>query len=162
MFEMPRPTGEHERLQALAGSWVGQERLLPSPFDPVGGTAVGRMQARMALDGFYLIADYEQERNGQVNFRGHAVYGWDPRGRCYTMHWFDSIGIEHDAPGLGSWEADTLSLVHETRHTGSSRYTYVVGDGEYQMQLEHAPDGKTWTTILEGRYERIGAPPGSA
>jgi hypothetical protein len=159
---MPRPTPEHARLAALAGTWLGEEQLLPSAFDPVGGPAVGRVHARMALDGFYLIADYEQERNGQVNFRGHGVYGWDPRGRCYTMHWFDSIGIEHDAPGLGSWDADTLILVHETRHTGSSRYTYTVGDGGYQMRLEHSPDGLAWTTILEGRYARVAESPGNA
>jgi hypothetical protein len=156
VFEMPRPTIEHERLAALAGVWIGQERLLPSPFDAVGGKAIGRFTARLALDGFYLIADYEQERDGQVNFRGHGVYGWDQRGRCYTMHWFDSIGIEHDAPGLGSWEGDTLTLVHETRHTGSSRYTYVVAPSTYHLRLEHSPDGKDWTTILEGRYERVG------
>ncbi|HLZ27728.1 MAG TPA: DUF1579 family protein [Chloroflexota bacterium] len=162
MFEMPRPTREHARLAALAGTWVGEERLLPSGFDPVGGMAVGRFTARMALDGFYLIADYEQARNGTPNFRGHGVYGWDPRGRCYTMHWFDSIGIEHDAPGLGTWEADTLTLVHETRHTGSSRYVYTVGDGVYSPRLEHAPDRQAWTTVLEGTYRRIGDPPGSA
>jgi len=156
MFEMPRPTPEHERLAVLAGTWIGQEQLRPSPFDPVGGTAVGRWVARVALDGLYLIADYEQERNGKVNFRGHGVYGWDPRGRCYTMHWFDSIGIEHDAPGLGSWESDTLTLIHETRHTGWSRYTYVVGAGEYTMRLEHSPDGTDWTIFLEGRYEKVG------
>jgi len=139
----------------LAGTWLGEEHMPPSPFDPQGSTAVGRMSARMALDGFYLIADYEQERGGQVNFRGHGVYGWDARGQCYTMHWFDSIGIEHDAPGLGTWDGDTLMLVHETRHTGSSRYVYTVGDGIYALRLEHSPDGKQWLTILEGRYRRL-------
>ena len=109
----------------------------------------------MALDGFFLIADYEQERSGKVNFRGHGVYGWDTRGPCYTMHWFDSVGIEHDAPGLGSWEGDTLTLIHETHRTGSSRYTYKVGDGVYQLRLEHSPDGKSWATVLEARYQRI-------
>jgi hypothetical protein len=153
-MEMPKPGLEHERLARLAGDWVGEERLLPSLWDPAGGTAVGRLNARIALDGFYLISDYEQERNGSVNFRGHGVYGWDVRGQCYTMHWFDSTGIEHDAPGLGSWEADTLTLVHETRHTGSTRYVYEVGDGSYRLRLEHSVDGKQWSTFMEGSYRR--------
>jgi hypothetical protein len=153
-MQMPEPSSEHVRLARLAGNWVGQETMPPSPFDPNGGRAIGRMSARMALDGFYLIADYEQERNGHVNFRGHGVYGWDARGKCYTMHWFDSTGIEHDAPGLGAWDGDTLTLVHETRHTGSSRYVYRVSDESYEMRLEHAPDGKSWALILEGHYRR--------
>jgi hypothetical protein len=156
MIEMPKPGEEHARLARLAGSWVGEEQMPPSPFVPHPVTATGRMTARMDLDGFYLIADYEQEQGGQVNFRGHGVYGWDPRGQCVTMHWFDSSGIEHDAPGLGSWDGDTLTIVHETRHTGSSRYVYRLGEGKYELRLEHSPDGTQWSTILEGRYQRVG------
>ena len=153
-MHMPQPTAAHARLARLAGTWIGEERMPPSPFDPRGGVAVGRTTARMALDGFYLIADYEQERAGRVNFRGHGVYGWDDRGQCYTMHWFDSLGVEHDAPGLGTWTDDTLTIQHETKHTGSTRYTYQVAEATYDLRLEHSPDGQTWTTVLEGHYAR--------
>lgn len=155
-MEMPKPTAEHQQLAKLAGNWVGEESILPSPWDPKGGKATGRMQARMDLGGFYLIADYQQERNGQENFRGHGVYGWDPRGKCYTLHWFDCSGIEHGAPALGSWEGDTLTLQHDLRHLGYSRYVYNVGDGEYRMRIENSPDGKQWTTFLDAVYRRVG------
>jgi hypothetical protein len=108
----------------------------------------------MDLGGFYLISDYEQERSGSANFRGHGVFGWDPRGRCYTLHWFDSSGTEHGAPSLGTWTGNTLSLQHETTHMGFSRYVYEVGEGEYVMRIEFSADGKAWTPFLEGKYRR--------
>lgn len=153
-MEMPKPGAEHARLAKLAGEWIGEEIIHPSRFDPKGGTAKGRMSARMDLGGFYLIADYQQERGAGVNFRGHGVFGWDPRGRCYTMHWFDSSGVEHGAPSLGTWEGNMLTLQHETTHMGFSRYLYEVGDGEYTMKLQISQDGRNWTTFLNGKYLR--------
>ena len=85
---MPKVTEQHKKLAALAGKWEGEEKIYPSPWDPKGGSAVGRLEARMDLDGFFLITDYVEERGGQVHYRGHGVYGWDAGAGRYTMHWF--------------------------------------------------------------------------
>jgi|GEM_PF-3960233 len=76
-MQMPKPTDAHRKLEKLAGSWHGEEQISPSPLDPVGGKAFGRLTNRLALDGFVVLQDYEQERDGVVNFRGHGVFGWD-------------------------------------------------------------------------------------
>lgn len=157
MMEMPKPTAEHKRMEQLAGNWVGEETIHPSPWDPKGGKAVGRVRARVELGGFHLITEYEQERGGAVNFRGHGVLSYDPRGRCYTMHWFDSIGMEHGAPALGTWEGNTLTVQHEMPHVAHSRHVYeVLGDGQYRMKLQSSRDGREWQTFLEGVYRRVG------
>jgi hypothetical protein len=64
-MDMPRPTEEHRRLTAFAGSWTGDERLHPSPWDAKGGPATTKVDARMGLDGFALIQDAQQEREGR-------------------------------------------------------------------------------------------------
>jgi hypothetical protein len=84
-MEMPRPTESHQKLNLLAGRWTGQERLSPSPWDPKGGTVTGRSDNRIALDGFVLLHDYEQERGGAITFRGHGVLSYDAQGQCYRM-----------------------------------------------------------------------------
>jgi hypothetical protein len=151
-MELPRPTAEHERLARLAGDWEGDERILPTPFDPEGGPAHGTWRNRMALGGFSLIAEYEQRRGGAVNFEGHGVYGWD--GGRYTLHWFDSTGIAQGERASGAWEGDRLTLVHETAHAGYGRHVYVVGDGTFRFGLEHSQDGSAWLPFLEGEYRR--------
>jgi hypothetical protein len=153
-MQLPRPTAEHERLALLAGDWEGDERILPTPFDPEGGPARGSWSARLALGGFCLIADYRQRRGGEVNFEGHGVYGWDPRGRCYTLHWFDSTGIGQGEPAFGAWDGDRLTLMHETAHAGHSRHVYEVAGERFRFSLEHSRDGVEWMPFLHGEYEK--------
>ncbi len=151
---LERPTEAHDRMSRLAGSWIGEDTLAPSPWEPQGTRATGRMTARMALGGFHLIMDWTQERDGVVNFEGHGVVGWDPRGRCYTMHWFDSMGVEHGAPQLGTWEGATLTFTHETTHMGFSRQVYEIRDDEYRFRLEYSRDGRAWKPFMESLYRR--------
>src|SRR5664279_4994872 len=92
-MEMPKPTEVHHKLAKFAGRWTGKEKLSPSPWDPKGGPAVGRCNNRLAADGFILVHDYEQERGGTVNFRGHGVFSYDCAGKCYMLHWWDSMGL---------------------------------------------------------------------
>ena len=157
-MEMPRPGIEHQRLEKLAGAWGGTDTIHPTQWDPKGGTAIGRIVARAALKGFYLLLDWQQERGGQTVFEGHGVLGWDPRGKCYTMHWFDSSGIEHGAPALGNWEGSVLALTHETTHMGFSRQVYDVRDQELRFRLESSPDGRDWSTFISAVYKRVERP----
>ena len=152
---MPGPTDEHRRLERLAGSWAGEEIVHPSPWDPGGGPATGRTLARMSLGGFFLISDYEQERDGKVNFRGHGVYGWDTESNLYTMHWFDSLGIDPGDPGTGAWEGDVLTFTHGTFPRGRSRHVYRIGSDEYHLRIEQLVAKMGWRPFLEGTYRRV-------
>ena len=114
---------------------------------------MGRYEWRPALDGFYAIGDYRQERDGVVNFRGHAVVGWDSGTSRYVMYWFDSTGFLPSEPSTGTWDGDTLTVGH-TDQTGHHRYSWTVrGDG-MDMRIENSPDGSEWSTFLEGTYRR--------
>jgi len=154
MMEMPRPMDEHRKLKALAGNWIGEEKLYPSPWDAKGGEAASRFQARVDLDGFFVIADYVQERGGRAGYRGHGVFGYDPQQKRYTMHWFDSMGSGTPAPAPGKWEGSRLTF--EGSHPmGRSRYTYdFEGESSYAFTIESSQDGKSWSKFLEGKYTR--------
>ncbi len=109
----------------------------------------------MDLGGFYLFSDYEQERNGQVAYRGHGVFGYDPNQQKYTMHWFDSMGCDPGAPALGTWQGNKLVFVH-AHHMGHGRYTYEFpADGHYKFKMEHSQDGENWMPFLDGAYKRV-------
>lgn len=91
-MEMPRTTPGHVRLEQLAGHWEGEEQMPPSQWDPKGGTAIGRTRNRVALNGFAMISDYEQERDGVITFTGHGVLSFEPKRDLYSLHWFDCMG----------------------------------------------------------------------
>ena len=69
-MEMPRPSDGHRKLEKIANQWEGDETMHPSPWDPQGGKATGRIKSRVALNGFALIYDYEQEREPGGRRRG--------------------------------------------------------------------------------------------
>ena len=153
-MSMPKPTEAHQKLAKLAGRWRGIEKLHPSPFDPAGGEAEGRVDNRLALDGWIVLQEYEQERGGAVNFKGHGVFSFDPGRNVHVMTWWDSFsGVANEY--AGDWQGDVLTLNAKTPH-GHSRAGFDLSKaGEYGFKMEVSPDGNQWFPFMEGQYRRI-------
>ena len=151
---MPQPTAEHKKLHLLAGEWEGDETIAPSPWGP-GGPAKGRSSIRVAVDGFYLVQDYVEEKDGRTVFRGHGIFGWDAQQQTYTWYWCDSMGQVPSQPSRGRWLGDTL-VFESSSPQAQGRYTYrFEGDATYHFKLENSFDGgKTWLTFMDGTYRK--------
>ncbi len=154
-MEMPTLGAAHFKLEKLVGLWMGEERVHPSPWDPKGGDAVGRVRNRMALDGFVLVHEYEQERNGKVALRGHAVLRWDAAAERYVLLWFDSMGMP-PTEFHGDLDGDVLTLISQDPQ-GWIRAVWDFGEqGRYSYLMEASPDGEEWEPLMEGEYLREG------
>jgi Protein of unknown function (DUF1579) len=153
-MKMPTPSDEHRKLHRFAGRWTGEETLEPSPWGP-GGPAVGRTSAEVALGGMFVVSDYSEEKDGQVVFRGHGVFGWDPRAKQVNWYWFDVMGETPPAPARGAWDGDTL-ILRSTSPMGEGRYTYRFhGNDRYEFRIDNSFDGgKTFVKLMEGNYRR--------
>lgn len=152
-MEMPNPSPGHLSLKKLEGNWEGEETMFPSQWDPKGGTAIGRTQGRLALGGFSLISDYEQEREGVITFAGHGVWSFEPKTGLYTLHWFDSMGSPPEV-FTGGFEGERLTVAHGGPGM-HARLTWDLADPKRLLsKMEMSQDGITWNTLFEGRYER--------
>lgn len=155
-MEMPKPGEPHAKLARFVGKWTIEETMHPSPWDPAGGTAQGESEYRLGCDGFFVICDYAQLRDGKATFRGHGVYGFDDKTKKYTMHWFDSMGMDPGAPAMGEWTDDTLVFQHATGR-GHARYVYRwESDDRYTFRIENSRDGERWSAFLDSVYTRVG------
>jgi hypothetical protein len=155
MAEMPKPTEAHRKLMRLAGRWEGAETLAPSPFGP-GGPATGRTAFHPAVDGLFLLGDYEEEKGGRVVFRGHSVFGVETGSEEIVWYWFDSMGRPPDEPSRGRFEGDRLVL-HATFDQGEGRYAYeLIGDDRYRFTAEGSPPGGDFKPFVTGEYRRVG------
>ncbi len=157
-MQMPKPGADHQKLQKIVGNWTGTEIVHPSPFDPKGGVAIGRVLNRLALDGFAVVQDYEHERGGIVAFRGHGIFWWDAVRKAYVLSWFDSMGQPpNDFSGPFDGNVMTLTTVSSTtvQMQGLARATFDFNrrDG-YAYKLEVSPDGKQWFPSISGEYKR--------
>jgi Protein of unknown function (DUF1579) len=152
-MEMPKPTASHLKLHALVGRFSGNEIMHPSPCSPEGGKSQGRFENRVVLDGFCVFHEYEQLRDGKVHFRGHGVYGFDPGAGEYTMYWVDSAGGQGSI-FRGTFENGVMNLSAKA----NDGFCRCISDhsvpGKSTFKMDVSPDGKEWSTVLEGTYRR--------
>jgi len=149
-------TRGHKKLGLLAGSWTGEETCHPSPWNPELSHAVGRSCCRVALGGFAVIGDYQQEKPGEPLFSGHAVYTYDPEKDSYGCYWFDCMGLP-PAMFRGTFEGDVLTLKMHDEQSGHCRMVYdlrEIDTGRYAFRMDLSPDGEEWKPCLEGTYRR--------
>lgn len=152
-MDKPQPNASHQQLQRLAGQWHGDEKMHPSPWDPKGGTSQASMNNRLGVNGFALIGDYEQSRNGTVCFTGHAVHTIDPKTGEYLMHWFDCMGQGVDL-FRGRMEGDRL-VVSQEGPQGFMRMTYVFESPDrITSKMEMSQDGKNWSPLFDAVYTK--------
>lgn len=158
-MDMPKPGDPHKKLSALVGEWTGDEKLHPSPWDPSGGGARAQVTNRWIADGFAVLQEYEQSRDGQVTFRGHGVFWFDPRTEEYVMHWWDSMGGTA-GEYRGRFDGDRLVLGAAMPQGGHSRTSWLLtGPDAHDFLMEVSPDGEVWMPAMEGQYQRrTGAP----
>jgi len=156
-MEMAKPGPEHAKLAAMIGHWVGEEKMFPSPWLPEGGTATSKVTARLGCEGFCVLTDYVQEREGKTTYVGHGVFGWDPRKQCFLQHWSDSAGGVPSRATPGKWEGDTLTFTEEGAG-GHMRFVYrFTSPDSYEIRIDTSADGITWAPCVEARYVRQAA-----
>ena len=148
------PLPEHARLAAFAGEWNGEEMVYPSRWN-AGGPATSRTVARMDLNGFYLIQDSVQTRDGKPIFATHGLFTYDREDRTYKLFWYDSLGYTPPSPASGGWVGKTLTLVRGSLR-GNARHVYeIIDDNSYSLKIQFSPDAEGWADVLTGVYRRI-------
>ena len=151
-MNMPKPTPEHQKLHAFVGTWKGEEKLFPSNWDPTGGPAYGVFTHRMEINGFFLITDYVETRNGQESYRGHGIMGYDANKKVYTWYWVDAMGMPPSHPIEGHW-TDKGLLFNESGPKGHFSHGFGLLDPNTStFRIDTSADGKTWSPMMEGRY----------
>ena len=114
-----------------------------------------RVVARMDLNGFYLIQDSVQTRDGKDIFATHGLFTYDCEDRTYKLFWYDSLGYTPPAPASGGWVGNTLTLVRGSLR-GNARHLYeIIDDDSYSMKIQFSPDAEGWADVLTGIYRRI-------
>src|ERR1700721_280338 len=118
----PAPLEEHRRLADFAGEGAGEGMVFPAGWTE-GGPATSRVTARIDLNGFYLIQDTRQTRDGKETFATHGVFTFDREDRLYKLFWHDSLGYYPPSPASGGWTGKTLILVRGSLR-GNARHVY--------------------------------------
>jgi hypothetical protein len=138
---MPELGPTHARLAAFEGSWIGKERLAPSPWSP-GGDAHASLTFTTAAGGFAIPHDYRSD----TGLTGHGVFS--VAGEEVLWHWFDSIGFPPDVPARGGFDGDALVLERSSPR-GTNTTTFTLSGDTLTQRVEL--DGGV---LVEAEYRR--------
>ncbi len=150
-MEQPKITSAHEIFRRFVGTWRGEETLYATEWNPDGATAASQVKNQLALNGFLLIQDLAQSRDGQVVYRAHNLFRWDEKEGSYLLYWFDSVG--HPPNELrGQLTGDVLTFTGKDPG-GHSRLTYDFSQGDqYTLEMQTSADGVKWQRYSKGIY----------
>jgi hypothetical protein len=152
-MDMPKPGAAHAALNVFAGTWVGKERMPPSPWAPQETIADGHIVNKPSLGGFSIVQDYTQSSGKEIRYQGHGVFTWDGQANEYKMYWFDSMGSPiNEFRGGHKGNVWTFACKHGMGHTRS--IWEFTGTDRYRHTMEVSPDGKTWSTFMDGSYAK--------
>jgi hypothetical protein len=147
----PKPAPELKRLEYFVGTWAAEGEIRPGPLGP-GGRFTGTNRVAWMEGGFFLVT--QSEFSGAMGRGTETAYmGWDSDAKTYTYDSFNSLGEADHA--RGTLDGDTWTWISETRigdRTMQGRLTQRVRSATaYDFEFETSFDGKSWTTVLEGR-----------
>lgn len=150
----PQLSADHQRLQALVGTWRGEETMSATQWAPAG-SATSEVTAEAEFGGLFVSQHHRQTRDGRISFESRNMFGFDSNDGSYKLWQFDSMGFVPPAPASGHLEGNMLTLTRSSPR-GSARSIYIFDDADtYRMTLEFQPAGGAWTSMVSGVYRRI-------
>ncbi|HEY4933191.1 MAG TPA: DUF1579 family protein [Terriglobales bacterium] len=148
---MPKPAPELSKLDYLAGDWISDGDMKPSPMGPGGKmSSVDHVQW---MEGNFFLVMHSKFKGAMGDGTALAVMGYDPDKKVFTYNEYNSMGqINHSE---GTVSGDTWSWTSDENMGGQTlkgRYTMkVLSPTSYTFKYEMSQDGTTWTTAMDGK-----------
>ncbi len=148
---MPKPAPELSKLDYLAGDWVTDGDLKPSPMGP--GGKMSSTDHVQWMDGKFFLVMHSKFTGAMGDGSAMAVMGYDPEKKVYTYNEYNSMGqVNHSE---GTVTGDTWNWTSDENMGGQSfkgRYTMkVVSPTSYTFMYEMSKDGTNWMPVMEGK-----------
>ena len=100
-----------ERLESLAGHWVGTSQLwCPMPTAPIESECESTADVALTANGRFLTIEYTWALDGK-NHQGFMLVGREPKGNAVTAAWVDSWHMS-DKPMISTGTADESGRVN--------------------------------------------------
>ena len=142
-----------DRLQALLGSWQGEQQLTQSPWMP-GGSASASVSFLQTAGDRAVVQEQCSWRGGEVLLSGHGVLAALPESSDLLWFWFDSLGYVATQPGRVEWHGEAGAF-ERTSPRGLNRMLLELHGDELREHITFRPAGEAmFSTVATGIYRR--------
>ena len=105
------------------------------------------------MQGNFFMLIHTQFTGGATSGMEVAVLGYDSAKNAYTYSSYNSMG-EHET-ATGTVDGDTWTWNSESSGApGNMKWRFIekiISPTSYTMKFEMAPDGNTWSTVMQGK-----------
>jgi hypothetical protein len=129
--------------------WVGEWRVTWKT--PKGQPAAGRNSIQRVLDGCAI----EEHWHGGDGSEGKSLTFFDPSAQRWHQTWIDTTAQPLFLDG--NFEGESLVLTGKSSAGGLQTFhkiTWTPLAGGVRQHWEQSHDGKAWTSVFDGKYER--------
>jgi len=147
----PKPGPEIKKLDVMAGSWLVEGDIKPSPMGP-GGKMSEDEKCSWMEGGFFLVCNVDF-KSSMGNGYGMGVMGYSTDDKAYTYHEFNSWGESMNSKG--TMDGDTWTWTSDEKmgdKVMKSRFTMkFTSASAYNFIYEISPDGSKWSVAVDGK-----------
>ena len=123
-----------------------------------GGKITGDSHCTWMSGGFFLVCT-ETGTGPMGKMHSMGVLGYDAAAKAYTYNGFNSMGENEHANG--SVDGKTWTYTNESMMNGKMmKGRYVMTEASptsYDFKMETSADGKTWSSMMEGKVTKKAA-----
>ena len=150
-----KPAGELRKLDYFVGTWVVEGEFKDGVMGPSGKiTGTDRYEW---MPGGYFLALHSDFKSPEEDGAILAIVGYDKQNDIYTYYAFSSKGDVQQAKG--TLHSDTWIWIGHARLGGKdtqSRFLVkMLNPTCYSFQFVTSEDGISWTTVLEGKANKV-------
>jgi len=151
LAQAPKPGPEHKSLGYFVGKWKTEADMKASPFGP-GGKMTSADTCEWFAGGFQVVCRGDGKGPaGPMTSLG--VLSYDANEKAYKYYGIDNTGMSDLSTGRKSgntWSFSSTAVIKDQKV--HSRFTIVeTSPTAYTFKWESSPDGKTWSTVGEGK-----------
>ena len=149
-----KPGPEHQKLSAFVGTWNSEGQAQDSPYGPAG--KLSAVDTYEWLPGGFFLSHKWDVKQGNTQFQGLEIIGYDGRNKAYTSRFFDSMGNSGTLRARVQGNAWTWTGDSEVAGKPiKERCTVVVVRADvYTNKCEYSTDGAKWLPNFEQRSTR--------
>jgi hypothetical protein len=153
--DAPKPAPEHKKLDYFAGAWSLSGEMKPGSMG--SGGSMTESEKCVWMEGNFFLVCHSDFNSSMGNGTGVAVMGYSTDDKAYTYREFNSWGEFEDS--RGSLDGDNWTWVSDEKMGGSTmkgRFSMkITSPTTYNFTFEMSPDGKSWSTVMEGKATKV-------
>ena len=155
-MEAPKPGPEVKKLGYFVGSWNTSGEVKQNPFMPAGKFN-GTSKCEWFPGGFHVVCR-DSGKGPMGAMHGLGIMAYNAEDKVYTYTGADNSGMSTAAKG--NVDGNNWVYTSEDKMGGKvyhGRYSMdTASPNSYTFKYEMSEDGKTWTTMMEGKSTKAG------